>query len=563
MRSQPYTQIVPPPTRPPVTRRRVRVFFIITVLALIAILAIVGAGVTALVGPRTLMGLITLTPPNAQIRGVVYADDIAAREEGTITLQRLAATVTCNGVSAHAGADGDYALTLRRAGSYSCTATAPQYSPVSTTFAPTTTGDAALTLTLDFGSASVNSALTSCVTPGQASGALCPELRPLPATLRGVVTYAGHSKPAAYTTISCWNDDAALNQTDQLATSYTTTADAYGAYTLKNLPVDHYACVGGPSDSLHRLALGPGADTTLNVSLCATNCPALSYHNGLVMHTFTAYLIFWLPAGYSLEPNAADDTLTRALIEQYFRDVGDTSFYELLTQYWDNNGPVRNRVTLGGIYFDTTPYPAAGTSNAPLYDDDITSAIQQAKTAKGWTFGPTHEFFVFTGYDVHECASKRSDNSTNCSFDHAEGQHGQGGQSGQSGMGVGKSFCGYHTAYGGGATDSVDEEIYAYISDTNGCADVSEFDTHPIPYGDRVADSLINTISHEQFESVSDADLFAWYDGNSADAGEVGDLCAYNFGVVRADGANVTLAHGHSYILQQEWSNLVNGCALR
>ena len=540
-------------------RRRVRVVLFSTILALVAILAAVGVGVTALVGPRTLIGLLTFTPPTAQIHGIVFADDITAREEGTISAKRTAATITCNGVSAQAGADGSYLLTLRSAGTYSCVASAPKYAPVNATFAPTSTGDAALSLTLNFGSPGGAASVTSCVTQAQSNAALCPELHPLPATLHGVVTYAGKNKPAAYTTVTCWNDDAALAQTDQLATTYTTTADATGAYTLKNLPIDHYACVGGPSDSLHRLTLGPGSDTLLNVRLCAANCPEVSYHNGLVMHTFTAYLIFWLPAGYSLEPNAADDNQTRALIERYFQDVGGTAFYGLLSQYWDNNGPVRNRATLGGVYFDTTPYPAAGTSNAPLYDDDITSAIQQAKTAKGWTFGPTHEFFVFTGYGVHECASKRSDTATNCSFDHAERQ---GGQNGQNSTSVGSSFCGYHTAYGGGASDPVDEEIYAYISDTNGCADISEFDTHPIPYDDRVADALINTISHEQFESVSDTDLFAWYNGNSADAGEIGDLCAYNFGAVRADGTNVTLANGHSYIVQQEWSNLVNGCAL-
>ncbi|MEO7002505.1 MAG: hypothetical protein ABI068_11815 [Ktedonobacterales bacterium] len=561
MWSQPYNQIVPPPPRPQVARRRARVFLVSMVVTLIAILVVIGLGVTVLVGPRTVLGLITLKPANAQISGVVYGDDIAAREAGTVTPTRIAATVTCNGASTQAAADGSYTLTVRSASAYSCAATAQHYSPMNATFAPTSNGDASLNLTLNFGSANSTGAIAACATLAATGATLCPELHPMPAMLQGDVTYTGHSKPAAFTTVTCWNDDAALAKTDHLATTYSATADAQGVYTLKNLPVDHYACVGGPSDSLHRLTLGPGANITLNMSLCAANCPTVSYHSGLVMHTFTAYLIFWLPAGYSLEPNAADDTQARTLIEQYFQDVGGTSFYGLLTQYWDNQGPVRNRATLGGVYFDTTPYPAAGTNEAPLYDDDITAAIQQAQTAKGWTFGPTHEFFVFTGYGVRECASRRSDNAPNCSFDHAAPQKNQ--DSGQRGAGVGRSFCGYHSAYGAGADDPSSEEIYAYISDTNGCADISEFNAHPIPYGDRVADALINVISHEQFESVSDADLNAWYDGHNPDQGELGDLCAYTFGAVQSDGANVTLAHGHRYILQQEWSNQANSCALR
>ena len=50
-------------------------------------------------------------------------------------------------------------------------------------------------------------------------------------------------------------------------------------------------------------------------------------------------------------------------MEQYINDVGGTSFYNVLSQYYDDQGgPVRNVVTLGGSYVDTENYPRAGTS---------------------------------------------------------------------------------------------------------------------------------------------------------------------------------------------------------
>jgi hypothetical protein len=42
--------------------------------------------------------------------------------------------------------------------------------------------------------------------------------------------------------------------------------------------------------------------------------------------------------------------------------------------------------------------------------------------------------------------------------------------------------------------------------------------------------------------------------------GEIGDKCATAFGALRADGSNITLAHGDRYLLQKEWSNLAGGC---
>jgi hypothetical protein len=84
---------------------------------------------------------------------------------------------------------------------------------------------------------------------------------------------------------------------------------------------------------------------------------------------------------------------------------------------------------------------------------------------------------------------------------------------------------------------------------------------------DPIADMEVAITSHEQFETVNDAQVgtaqqlappLGWYDANN---GEIGDKCAYNYGNYAGDGSNIVL-HGDHYIVQQEYSNWNNGCAL-
>jgi hypothetical protein len=75
-------------------------------------------------------------------------------------------------------------------------------------------------------------------------------------------------------------------------------------------------------------------------------------------------------------------------------------------------------------------------------------------------------------------------------------------------------------------------------------------------------------MSHEQFESVTDpiTDIPAWYQDNANQdltGYEIGDLCDVFVQSVLFDGGNVTLNHGHDYLLQPEWSNLAGGCSWR
>ena len=98
------------------------------------------------------------------------------------------------------------------------------------------------------------------------------------------------------------------------------------------------------------------------------------------------------------------------------------------------------------------------------------------------------------------------------------------------------------------------------------------------PVQDGFADAEVNITSHEMTETETDAMVgtatnltppLGWYadpgDANTGDAadGEIGDKCAYIiYGDYNpADGSNVIM-HGNDYIVQEEYSDWANGCAL-
>jgi hypothetical protein len=274
------------------------------------------------------------------------------------------------------------------------------------------------------------------------------------------------------------------------------------------------------------------------------------------MHTQNDYLIFWQPSGTTFEPGGSDATF-EALMQRYFDDVGGTSFYGLLTQYFDYQGAVENSVHLAGVWRDTSAYlhcgidilhctPAAATRADPLTDSDIHGEVLRAfKANAGWKPDPSSEFFVFTAAGSEECST--DSRVANCTFSNSD-----------------QSYCAYHSYFQAPAVTSASQTIYAYIpSAANGGGRCNLPAGFTGPNHDNIADATLDFISHEQFESVTDPDASSgWYD-DSAQAkleGEIGDKCESSFGPLAADNSDVSL-HGHPYLLQQEWSNKVNGCA--
>jgi len=264
----------------------------------------------------------------------------------------------------------------------------------------------------------------------------------------------------------------------------------------------------------------------------------VTYHNGSVMLSHAAYTIFWVPTGHSISAGY------QTLINRWFTDIGGSSFFNIVTQYYELNplGANPNASTLGGTWVDTIdPYPHAGTGADPITDADIRAEVQRAITLNGWPNGGLNvAFYVFTARGVESCADPNE-----CTIGTAH-----------------PVYCAYHSAFFNG-----NNVIYANMPYAGTWAAGFAYTCGRLavsPNANVDADLELSLTSHEQFESVTDPFGGGWYDASGE---EIGDKCAYRFGAIGVDGRNVTV-NGHGYIVQQEWSNAASnatansGCVL-
>jgi hypothetical protein len=487
--------------------------------------------------------------PQTSISGHVYGDPLvtspAAAPPRPLALR---ATITCNAAATTSGSDGSYSLSVDQTDQYSCTISAPTYVTAHITLSAT----AGTTLHLDIGTVTRATATPTATPTAPVGGSTtttncanlvitptvtCPPLHLKPGTINGVVTSADTQQPLSGATVKCWQPVARGQTHGPFQTGST---GATGAFGIAAMAAGPYGCVVPGDSTLYSGTLQPGGTAALAIQVCGRHCPPVSFHDGDVMHAMTAYLVFWLPRGQTFEP-AGSDTRFETLVAQYFNDIGGSTFYGLLTQYWDYQGSVINTVTLGGTFVDTTAYPHAGTHADPLSTDDIQKEVEQAIRTNGWVVDPEHEVFIFTGYNIQSCDV--GGGGKDCSFS-SDGRH----------------YCAYHNDFPTSAAS--DNAIYAYMPVVADCVQLNGVSSFTSPNHDAIADALINFTSHEHFESVSDPYGKGWFDTDPS-SGEIGDKCEYRFGTIRADGSNVTLGHGHSYLLQGEWSNHAGGCAFQ
>ena len=276
----------------------------------------------------------------------------------------------------------------------------------------------------------------------------------------------------------------------------------------------------------------------------------LTYNGGPVDQTTTNYVILWQPAGTSMASSYASK------ISQFFSDIGSSSLFNAMTQYYQISGgnqqPVQRQATLGAVaWTDTNPYP-----ETPVKEQDVRNEVTRAMSLNGWIGGVGKEFFVYTAKGVVSVADDGSMSFTN--------------------------FCAFHNAFMNNGTLILYADM-PYLDPQN--ASLCQANQFPNDPSNHEVDSVLNTSSHELFETVTDptADGRGWCDNyNSPPAinplnafgtgscsnpvpngkpqgGEIGDKCNFRFGPESQQG-NVAI-NGHSYDLQLEWSNRVNGCS--
>jgi hypothetical protein len=254
----------------------------------------------------------------------------------------------------------------------------------------------------------------------------------------------------------------------------------------------------------------------------------LLYNGGPVMHNPTAYAIFWLPSGYHFDNN---DSRYEFLITRFLQDLAGSSYLSIVTQYPDNTlGSPSDSLSFGGSWLDTTAYKYAAGGN--LSEFDFSEEIEHAINVNNWPEGTNNIFFVFTAENVIPQYLEQG-------------------------------FCAYHSYFVDPNTGQ--NVVWANMPDLT---ETLNFETCQLqslltPNFDTPADSTINILSHELFESITDPLISGWIDLNGQ---EVGDKCAWTFGsqvgnYVFEPNADVEL-NGHYYEVQQEWSNSANACTL-
>jgi hypothetical protein len=254
-------------------------------------------------------------------------------------------------------------------------------------------------------------------------------------------------------------------------------------------------------------------------------------HGGSVMTTNTVYAIYWQPSGYTKGTFPLNyDTL----INRYFTDVAAASqAHESSNVYWTATqySGIQFNSTFGGPLSDTDPLPASNCSYSGV-SACLTTAQLENEVANyvashpGLVRNATTEYFLFTPPGVGSC------DGSQCAYTY---------------------YCAYHDWVG----SDPNVLIWAnqpYVENVSGC----DAGHHPNAYP---GDAVLNVVSHEHNESITDPTGTTWYDRRGY---ENGDKCAWSWGAWlggSGSGAWNQLINGNKYTLQLEYSNQDGGCA--
>ncbi len=337
-------------------------------------------------------------------------------------------------------------------------------------------------------------------------------------------------------------------------------APAAGAFVSKTPAGHKFGVMLRPEAAQAHLAAAKGAK--------GSSPGVVQYHGGPVLHSETAYVIFWEPGGtHVISANS------KAVLTQYLTDASKDSgltnnVYGVLTQYTDTtrSGALYQQAT-PQIVDDTQAYPTQSTScslaagmTACVTDAQIQAEITRLITAGHLPTGTGANapiYFMVTPTDVNVCIS--------------------GGQC------ASNNFCAYHDFFTLSGTPvlyaSVPFAVWANGS-VKGCQDDGT-SVYQSPAGKLHGDQgyqIADNLSHELSETITDPLINAWFSGGNGS--EVGDLCEAFASVsnTRKDVSSLAYAPILSgsasagtltdqlfetdyYYTQTEWSNAANACA--
>lgn len=131
-------------------------------------------------------------------------------------------------------------------------------------------------------------------------------------------------------------------------------------------------------ENSHTSPQSPCAIPTYNGQPTPTN---LEYFCGPVLQgSIQEYVLFWEPSPPSC-PSCVVDSHYNDLLIRYYKDVGNSGLFNLLSQYSDNNGNKPTGATYQGDWVDPKAFHTHITSS------DITNEIDTAITSHGFCHG--------------------------------------------------------------------------------------------------------------------------------------------------------------------------------
>jgi PKD domain len=272
----------------------------------------------------------------------------------------------------------------------------------------------------------------------------------------------------------------------------------------------------------------------------------LQYHKGPVLHSSDSYAIYWDPSG-----SYRGDWMR--VIDEYLQGVGADSgtlsnVFALNGQYRDGSGLAANKSTFRGPFTDEHAYPTkenctdkpSGTI-ACLTDAQIRTELLKV-IASGKLPGATGTpvYYVLTPPGVIVCTD--SGGTGNCSDSTTTAPT--------------NGICGYHSAINPGSANPTIYAVQPWVAGDSGQFILSE---EPVtttqsteadracqnnrmlnepnqlpgknPFGnwaEGLADVIVNDLSIEQSNVVTDPLLNGWYQTGSK--AEQSDMCQFNFG---------------------------------
>lgn len=250
----------------------------------------------------------------------------------------------------------------------------------------------------------------------------------------------------------------------------------------------------------------------------------INYHTGgLIMpgNPVPIYIIWY--GNWTNGPKPSDSALTVSLIEAFLasNSLGGSGYEAINTTYGDPNNNVSGHLNFTSAVFDNY-------SQGKRFNDSGLQSIVNRHVGVDLPADAGAVYAVLTSSDVKESS------------------------------GFCRTYCGFHTH----ATLNGIDIKYAFIGNVDQCpagCEIQSTGPNSPAAGVGGADGMMNVLTHETEETITDPDLNAWFD---ASGNEDADKCNFKFGPTQTapNGARFNQTfNGVNYMIQMEWENSRGG----